>query len=232
MEGKKKGRVVMKIRFVGRDRLRKFRKNYESEEEELLLFGFEGIGEVSYEKELKNESDEFEQIALLSKSSKGVVVCGCKTDTRGLKRKSAVVAENGKILGVSDALHVIDGAASAGASLRVYETKLGKIGVVVAEDLYFSEVIQALSLCGSDFIVCLFGSAVDGLTQAIVRSYAYLYGVPIFFCGVGYSMIADMGGSVAFSSVKSPVITDFVNIKEYHLVETRRRGLYSDRIGK
>ncbi len=231
-KGKEKRRAVMKIRFVGRDRLRKFRENYEWEEEELLLFGLEGIGEVSYEKELKNESNEFEQIALLSKSSKGVVVCGCVTDTRGLKRKSAVVAENGKILGVSDTLHVIDGGASAGAALRVYETKLGKMGVVVAEDLYFPEVIQALSLCGSDFIVCLFGMAVDGLTQAMVRSYAYLYGVPIFFCGVGYSMIADMGGSVAFSSAKSPVVTNFVNVKEYHLVETRRRGLYSERIGK
>lgn len=214
----------MKIRFVGRDRLRRFRENYESEEEELLLFGFEGMGEVSYEKELKNESDEFEQIALLSKLSKGVAVSGCVTDARGLKRKSAVVAENGKILGVSDSLHVIDGAASAGASLRVYETKLGKMGVVVAEDLYFPEVIKALSLCGSDFIVCIFEKTVDGLTQAIVRSHAYLYGVPIFFCGVGYSMIADIGGSIAFSSAKSLVTTDFVNVKEYHLVETRRRG--------
>lgn len=222
----------MKIRFVGRDRLRRFRENYESEEEELLLFGFGGMGEVSYEKELKNESDEFEQIALLSKSSKGVAVSGCVTDTRGLKRKSAVVAENGKLLGVSDSLHVIDGAASAGASLRVYETKLGKMGVVVAEDLYFPEVIKALSLCGSDFIVCIFEKTVDGLTQAIVRSHAYLYGVPIFFCGVGYSMIADMGGSIAFSSAKSPVTTDFVNVKEYHLVETRRRGLSLDRIDK
>ncbi len=214
----------MKIRFVGRDRLREFRENYKNEEEELLLFAFEGMGEVSYEKELKNESDEFEQIALLSKSLKGVAVSGCVTDTHGLKRKSAVVAENGKILGISDSLHVIDGAASAGASLRVYETKLGKMGVVVAEDLYFPEVVKALSLCGSDFIVCLFDSVVDGLTQAILRSHAYLYGIPIFFCGVGYSMVADMGGSIVFSSAKSPVTTDFVNVKEYHLVETRRRG--------
>ena len=54
----------MKIRFVSRGRLREFRENYEGVDEELLLFGFDGMGEVSYEKELKNESDEFEKIAL------------------------------------------------------------------------------------------------------------------------------------------------------------------------
>ena len=118
----------MKIRFVSRGRLREFRENYEGVDEELLLFGFDGMGEVSYEKELKNESDEFEQIALLTKTSKGVAVCGCTTDTRGLKRKSAVVAENGKLIGVSDTLHAVDGEVSAGAALRVYETKLGKTG--------------------------------------------------------------------------------------------------------
>ena len=224
MEGKKNRRAFMKIRFVSRGRLREFRENYEGVDEELLLFGFDGMGEVSYEKELKNESDEFEKIALLTKTSKGVAVCGCTTDTRGLKRKSAVVAENGKLIGVSDTLHAVDGEVSAGAALRVYETKLGKMGLVVAEDLFFPEVMQALSLCGSDFIVCVFGPAVDGLTQAILRSYAYLYGVPVFFCGVGYSMIADMGGSIVFSSPKSPVTAEFENVKEYHLVETRRRG--------
>ncbi len=217
----------MKIRFVGRGLLEDFKESYENEGEELLLFGFEGMGEVSYEKELKGESGYFEQAALLSKEAKGVVVCGCITDTRGLKRKSAVVAENGKLLGVSDMLHAIDGEVNTGADLRIYQTKLGRMGLVVAEDILFPEVIKSLALCGSDFIVCVFGGVTDSLTQALLRSYAYLYGIPILFCGVGYSMIADMGGSIAFSSPHSPIITDFQNTREYHLIETRKRGVYA-----
>ena len=220
----------MKIRFVGRGRLREFKENYEMESEELILFGFEGMGEVSYEKELKGESDFFEEAALLSKAAMSVVVCGCVTDTRGLKRKSAVVAENGKLVGVSDMLNVVDGEVSAGAALRIYETKIGRIGVAVAEDILFPEVIKSLVLCGSDFIVCPFGRVTDSLTQVLLRSYAYSYGVPIFFCGVGYSMIADMGGSLAFASPQSPVSVDFENVKEYHLIETRRRGFYSPKL--
>ena len=67
------------------------------EEGGVLLLGFDALGEVSYEQELKGESMYFEEIALLSKRLKNVVICGCITNTRGLKRKSAIVAENGKM---------------------------------------------------------------------------------------------------------------------------------------
>ena len=216
----------MRICFVGRGRLGAFAKDYVYGEEDLIVFGFEGMGEVSYEKELKGESDFFEETARLSKKAKGVVVCGCVTDTRGHKRKSAVVAENGKLAGVSDMLNVIDGEVSCGGAIRVYETKLGRMGVVVAEDINFPDVVKALSLCGSDFIVCPFGRVVNTLQQVLLRSYAYCYGIPIFFCGDGYCMIAEPSGMLAFSSPHSPITAEFENVREYHLIETRRRGFY------
>ena len=218
----------MKIRFICRGRLGEWKEQC-GEETPLTVFGFEGIGEVSYEKELKGESGFFEAAALLSKTCKGAVVCGCITDTRGYKRKSALVAENGRLLGVSDMLHVIDGEVSAGAGLRTYETKLGRMGVVVAEDIFFPETVKALALCGSDFIVCPFVRVTDSLTQTLLRAYAFAYGVPIIFCGVGYSMIADIDGTLAFASPQTPVFVDFEKSKEYHLIETRRRGMYASK---
>ena len=213
----------MKIRFVGRGRLREFKENYENDGEELLLLGFEGMGEVSYEKELKGESGFFEEAALLSKTAKGVVVCGCVTDTRGHKRKSAVVAESGKLIGVSDMLNVIDGAVGSGAILRVYETRAGRIGVAVAEDLLFPEVMRSLALCGSDFIVCPF-ARVESVHSVLLRASAYCNGLPVLFYGEGYSMLADPSGQIAFASPMSPAFFDCKITKEYHLVETRRRG--------
>ena len=144
----------MKIRFVARKGLQDFKEGYKSEGEQLLLFGFEGLGAVSYEKELKGESVCFEDTALLSKEACAIVVSGCVTEMGGIKRKSAVVAERGKLLGVSDVTYTIDGHGNPGGALRVYDTKLGRMGVLVAEDLFFSDTTQALSLCGSDFLVC------------------------------------------------------------------------------
>lgn len=216
----------MRICFVSKGSLQAFKESYDGVNADLIVFGFDGMGEVSYEKELKGESGFFEDVALLSKTAKTAVVCGCITDTRGHKRKSAVVAQNGRLSGVSDMLHIVDGELGAGAALRIYDTKIGRMGVAVAEDLYFPEVVKSLAVCGSDFIVCPFGRVTDALQSVLLRASAYTYGVPIFFCGKGYCMIADIRGSVCFASPQSPVYTDFENIREYHLVETRKRGYF------
>ena len=221
----------MRICFVSRGDLKSFREIYEGEppceriDADVFIFGFNGMGEVCYEKELKGETSFFEDAALLSKQSKSVVVCGCLTDTRGHKRKSAVVAENGRLAGVSDMLNVIDGEAGSGAALRVYDTKAGRMGVIVADDLNFPGVIKALAVCGSDFIVCPFERAAD-VQGVLLRAFAYCYGVPIFFCSDGSCMVADVSGNIAFASPQSPARLEFESVKEYHLVETRRRGFY------
>lgn len=216
----------MRVRFVGRGSLEAFKAGCQFDGEELLLFGFEGMGEVSYEKELKGESGHFEDAALLSKAAKAVVVCGCVTDTRGHKRKSAVVAENGRLSGVSDTLHSIDGEIGAGAALRIYETKIGKMGVVVGEDVYFVDLFHSLSLCGADFVVCPFGAVKSSMHTVLLRAYAYLYGLPILFCGVGHCCAVNANGGLEFASPNSPICIDFEKTKEYHLIETRRQGRF------
>ena len=223
----------MRICFVTDGKLRAFRErekeNVQTDKEQkadIYLFGLGGMGEVSYEKELKGETKEFEDAALLSKEHTAVVVCGCVTDTRGHKRKSAVISENGKLKGVSDMLNVVDGGVCCGAALRIYDTRLGKMGVVVAEDMHFPDVVKSLSICGCDFIVCPFGKIADALEAVLLRACAYSYGVPIFLCAEKYCMIADVSGNLAFASPQSPVYVDFENVHEYHLVETRRRGFY------
>lgn len=69
-----------------------------------------------------------------SKMLRCTVVGGCYTDARGIRRKSAVVAERGRLLGVSDLVNRIDGSAfGAGAGVKVYETAAGRLGVVVGK---------------------------------------------------------------------------------------------------
>ena len=100
------------------------------------------------------------------------------------------------------------------------------MGVVVADDLYFPDIVKSLAVCGCDFIVCPFGRVTDSMQGVLLRAYAYCYGVPIFFCACGYCFAVNTDGGVAFASPHSPVYTDFEIKKEYHLVETRRRGCF------
>ena len=221
----------MRICFVSRDTPSTFlqtceRKKCEREKGvDVTLFGFCG-NEVSYEKELKGETDFFEELALLSKCTQGVVVCGCLTDTHGHKRKSVAVAENGRILGVSDMLNCMDGDYNPGAGLRVYETGVGRLGICVSEDAYFSEIFRTLSVCGSEIVFCPFLGATQGVEGILLRAAAFSYGTPVCFCSAGYSFVADVDGSAAFSSPLSPVEFCLEQKKEYHLIETRRKGFY------
>lgn len=214
----------MDVCFVSRGKVAEF---YEQayEKADVILFGFQAMGEVSYERELKGETSHFEEIARLSKQTSALVVCGCVTDAKGHKRKSAVVAENGRILGVSDMLNAIDGDVGSGANLRIYDTKIGKVGVVVAEDLYFSDAISALALCGAEYILCPYGE-IEGLETVLCRCSAFYYGLPVALCGRGYSAVAEPSGELAFSTPCSPCVASVENPREYHLVETRRRGFY------
>lgn len=218
----------MRICFICKESVRTFsQKRFgETEQAQLYLFGFNGINELSYEKELKGETGFVEEIALLSKTQKSLVISGCKTDALGHKRDSAVIAERGKVVGVSDAIYAIDGNHSAGATLHVYETELGKMGVVVGEDLFFPETVRALALCGAEYILCPFGKIQTALPKTLLQATAYYNGVPILFCGEGYCTVVDGDGEILFASADEKSICSFEPSKEYHLIETRRKGKF------
>lgn len=113
---------------------------------DLALFGFNRLGEVDYESELSGRSDKFEEAARLSRAASCGVVCACKTVSRGVRRKSAAVADRGKLLGIADMNHVFGGEEyKSGACLGLYSVGGYKVGVCIENDLYFPEGVRALS---------------------------------------------------------------------------------------
>ena len=194
---------------------------------DVVCFSFMALVEVSYEKELKGETSLFEDVALLSKEGQNVVVCGCYSDSRGLRRKSVVVADRGRILGVSDMVNRLDSSDfRPGAGVKIFDTQAGKLGIIVAEDLYFPQVMETISLCGADTAVCIFEELNESLEQVLVRAHAYLYGVPVCLCAHGYAEAADVAGRLAFASPENLCVYEMVREQEYHIVETRRRGFF------
>ena len=217
----------MRVEFVTNGTLAQFAQRGEAERADVIVCGFQALGEVSYERELKGETGLFYDVALLSRERACTVVSGCFTDARGMKKKSVVVAERGRVLGVSDMLNRLDGSRfCAGAGVKIFETNAGKLGIVVAEDLYFSRVVETLSVCGADAAVCVFEQFTEGMEPLLARAQAFLCGIPVLLCGYGYALVADIAGKVRFASAQSPCLFDLEKEQAYHLVETRRRGIY------
>ena len=191
---------------------------------DIVCYPLSALGEVSYECELKGETSLFEAVAMRSKMLRCTVVGGCYTDARGIRRKSAVVAERGRLLGVSDLVNRIDGSAfGAGAGVKVYETAAGRLGVVVGEDLYFPKVVETLSLSGADAVLCLFEELSEGLELTLIRAHAFFYGLPVALCAFGYAAVADPEGRLFFASPAPVGRVTLPKEREYRLIETRRR---------
>ncbi len=222
----------MRICFVTKGSLSEFSDSFEGNPPEIVCFGFQAIGKVSYERELRGETSLFEDVALLSKEQRNVVVCGCYTDARGIRRKSVVVAERGRILGVTDMMNRIDGGEfRSGAGVKIFDTSAGKLGIVVAEDLYFPRVIETLSVCGAEAVIVIFEELTESLEQVLMRAQAFMYGIPVCLCAFGYAETADIGGKLCFATPQSPCFYELRREQEYHLIETRRRGFYKKKKG-
>ena len=220
----------MEVCFLGDQSAGDFLDTYDGQRKDLYLFGFAGLGEVCYEQELRGETRRFEDVALLSKRANAIVVAGCITNTHGHKRKSVLVAENGRLIGVSDCTHTIEKEISCGTGLRVYETQKGRLGVVVAEDLRCLESPLSLAACGSDFLVCVMGEMHSAMSTVLARAYAYALGLPVFLSGDGYAAIVNERGDVQIATPNFPFYASFSPHGEYHLLQIRRRGVFSEKL--
>ncbi len=216
----------MKVRFVTEGSLHAYAQARKRPFCDLLVFGFNGLGEVDYRSELAGESVRLEEMAVLSRECACTVVSGCRTDSCGIRRKSAAIAENGRILGVADRLHAFEGEdCAAGAHLKVYETAAGRIGLCVAEDLYFPSVCETLALCDADLIVCPFEVAEDSVPRLMVRAGAFVAGTEVCLCAAGLAMIASRSGDMLFAATKKESDYELSLSRSYRLCTVRTRAV-------
>lgn len=192
---------------------------------DLAVFGFGSLGEVDYERELKGETDKFEDAARLSKKFNCGLVCGCTTVSRGLLRKSCAVADRGKLLGISDMCHVLDSEDfKSGSSLGLYKVNGFKVGLCIENDLLFPDTIKSLSVCGCNVVVVLLKEVRDNIPPLLIRAYAYLFGVPVIMCAGNTAYFADMSGAIATSS-QNYTLFEVSPKNQYHIVTTRTKGI-------
>lgn len=195
---------------------------------DVAVFGFKSLGEVDYEKELTGESEKFEEVARLSKKAGCALFCGCKTVSRGLLRKSVAVADRGKLLGISDMNHVLDGELyKSGVGLGFYKANGYNVGLCIENDLLFPDTLKALSLCGCNAVVVIMEELKDGIPPLLIRAYSYLYGVPVVMCAGKTAYFADISGAIA-TSTQDMTLFEVSPQNRYHVVTTRTRGISSE----
>jgi len=194
---------------------------------DLVVFSPLSLGVVSYEKELDGETEYFQDLAKLSKVLGAVIICGCETDTYGAIRKSAVIADRGKLLGVSDTVYMPVGSEyECGSNFVVYKTSVGKIGVIIGTDLYSFEAVKGMALGDADLIVSIFEKIDNFNSITVALAESYLCGVPIAQVFEGFSVITSITGEVDFKT-NLPVANFNINTeKVYDNLQFKKRGFF------
>jgi len=201
--------------------------NAEEISADIFLLPFSHLSEVNFDDEIAGKSEKLKALAKLSKKLSASVICGAYTDVKSIKRKSAIIADRGKIIGVADSVNLLgDKKYKVGAGLKIFDLPAGKIGVAVAEDVLFPDVIKSLSECGCSAILCPFENISSSPIITVARAHAFIYGINICLCANNYSFAASPFGDVAFSTAQNNFIHEFSPAGEYHTAEKKSRGFF------
>ncbi|MGN1103994.1 MAG: hypothetical protein ACI4QI_03880 [Candidatus Coproplasma sp.] len=197
---------------------------------DIAVFGFSALGGVDFSEEINGKSSKLQTMAACSAKCGCAILCGCITDSRGLKRKSVAVASDGRLLGITDMRFVFDDENyKSGAAVGIYNLHGYKAGVCIDNDLLFPEHIKTLSECGCNLVCVHCEDLSNHMAPQLIRSYAYVFGVPIVMVAENVAFFADITGVIATSN--RPVSLFETDLKNcYKVVTSRKRGL-SDTCG-
>ena len=193
---------------------------------QIAVFGFNSLGKVSYKHELCGAENKLPELASFSRKTKKVIIAGAITDNYGILKQSLIIAENGKLLGISDMTISLGGTNfSSGGAFKVYQTGAGRIGLLVGDDIINLDGVKAMALCDADLIVSVVSTEEKPQYNFLIRAYAYLFGVPIMLLSKTGVIASDMSGEICGKSIENTANLIIPTQKQYLLVKSKRRGV-------
>ena len=193
---------------------------------QITVLGFNSIGKVSYKHELSGADNKLPDLASFSRKVKKVVIAGAVTDNYGILKQSLIIAENGKLLGISDmTLSINQTEYLGGGSFKVYQTEVGRIGLLVGDDIINLDGVKAMSLCDADLIVAVVQNEEKPQYNFLIRAYAYLFGVPVMLLSKSGVIASDMSGEICGKSIENTAKLIIPTQKQYIVVKSKRRGV-------
>ncbi len=176
----------------------------------------------------------YERICALAAEHKVYLAAGLaeRSDNR-FYNTCILIGPDGSLIGKYRKTHTLNDEPlnTKGNSLPVFETSLGRIGIMICYDRQPPEVARLLTLHGADIIINPAAGSYGETNTMIVRTRAYENGVPIVFAHFAECLIVDRrGGLIAKyqEGGERAVVADVSIGRGKSTIDHRRPELYAD----
>lgn len=178
---------------------------------DITVFG-KHLGKVRYGEDEKNPNSALYRVCSASKTL-GLTLALADTTAGGAPKRSVLVAEGGKLLGITDELSASQSAFRLSKNIRVYRTSAGEIGVLSGADFYAYEPMRILAACGATFIVHL-ATFRKPQADTVGGALAYFNRVPVLSVSAGVAALYAENGELLYASPLNGAVLTFTPKKE------------------
>ena len=182
--------------------------------------------------------DYYERIRNVAQENRVYLAAGLAERSGDKFYNSCVlVSPQGKLVGNYHKSHTLNDEPlnTLGDSFPVFETELGRIGIMICYDRQPPETARLLTLHGAEIILNPAAGSYGETNTMMVRTRAYENGVPIVFSHFAECLIIDRAGKVVdrYREGGDRVVVAKLEVRRgKSTIDYRRPELYSDLCGK
>ncbi len=180
------------------------------------------LHEISLDDELKGSSNYIKTLCKISKEFCCTFLAGTSIFCKDKNFWGTIIVDHGKFVGISDMTHTVHSKYDRSSALTVFDTTLGRMGVVSGEDLFFPEVSRVLRLWECDFLVFSTFLPTNRKTKLLAESHAFSNGV----CGILVGTKSVQIFNARSVHKHSPNRFSFTHTQNTTLIKNRRSDLY------
>lgn len=153
------------------------------QKDSVTLLGAESLPIVNLEDEYRGKSNYIKSLCLKSRNSDSIILVGGEIECKNKTYWGTFLFDHGKFLGISDCTHPIEEKYTKSSVLRVFESSIGRLGVISGDDLYYFEVSRLMTLWECDYLIFSIPYKVDRKLRVLAEAQAISNGVTAIIFG-------------------------------------------------
>lgn len=185
------------------------------------------LPELDLYDELAGKSNYVKTLCVKSKEFNCLFLVGATLKMKNKTFWGTIIVDNGKFLGISDTTHPLCNKFDKSSAIKVFETSIGRIGVISGDDICFPEIPRLLKLWEADFFFFTLPSEITKNSQILAKSHAICNGVTTVLFGKNGLKTFHTKSTIQKGNcfIVTPKSNDFY-------ISHRRTELYSELIKK